>query len=184
MGSGEDPMMAGGGIGGLRGLLCGPLSRLGLGVAAATFLADQGSKTWLLSVYDLASKGRVELLSFLDLVYVINPGISYGLLPQGSATGQVLLALFALAASIALAYWIARAGSRLLAVSLGLVLGGALGNGLDRLLIGGVSDFVSLHAGGYYWYVFNVADAAIVAGVIGLLYDSLFGNRDKAAKSS
>lgn len=165
-----------------RFAMTGPLSRLGLGVALAVFALDQASKTWLLSVYGLAEKGRVEVLPFLDLVYVINPGISYGLIPQGSMAGQIMLAVFALVASLALAIWIARTDSRILAVSLGLIVGGALGNGLDRLVIGGVSDFVSLHAYGYYWYVFNVADAAIVAGVAGLLYESLIGSRRNAAK--
>ena len=62
-----------------------------------------------------------------------------------------------------------------MAASVGLIIGGAIGNGIDRILIGGVADFFSLHAFGFYWYVFNIADVAIVAGVIGLLYDSLWG---------
>jgi signal peptidase II len=71
-----------------------------------------------------------------------------------------------------------------MALSLGLIMGGALGNALDRVLIGGVADFFSLHAFGFYWYVFNIADVAIVAGVIGLLYDSLRSSRNPAAKPS
>lgn len=96
--------------------------------------------------------------------------------------GQVFLAGFGVAAVIALWIWLARgATGRLMAVSLGLIMGGALGNALDRLLIGGVADFFSLHAYGFYWYVFNIADMAIVAGVIGLLYDSLMVSRKDAA---
>ena len=73
---------------------------------------------------------------------------------------------------------------KLVAVSLGLIMGGALSNGLDRILIGGVADFFSLHAWGFYWYVFNIADVAIVAGVAGLLYDSFAPSRNRAAKST
>ena len=69
-------------------------------------------------------------------------------------------------------------------VSLGLIIGGALGNALDRLIVGGVIDYISLHAFGYYWYIFNIADAAIVAGVVGLLYDSYVSSRNAAANGS
>ncbi len=84
-----------------------------------------------------------------------------------------------------LALWLRRTGQRLLAASLGLILGGALGNAVDRVAYGAVFDFVHVHVGSFSWYVFNVADAAIVAGVVGLLYDSLFleGRRTRAASS-
>ena len=96
--------------------------------------------------------------------------------------GQILLAVFGVVAAMALWVWLARgATSQLMAASLGLIMGGALGNALDRILIGGVADFFSLHAYGFYWYVFNIADVAIVAGVIGLLYDSLLASRNDAA---
>ena len=97
-------------------------------------------------------------------------------------TGQYLLALFAVVATLALAVWLARGvDTKVLAVSVGLIMGGALGNGLDRVLHGGVIDYVSLHAFGYYWYVFNIADVAIVAGVVGLLYDSFMPSRAVAS---
>jgi signal peptidase II len=103
---------------------------------------------------------------------------------QESFTGQLILAGFAVLATIALWIWVARSvTSRLLAISLGLIMGGAIGNAIDRVRIGGVADFFSLHAFGFYWYVFNIADVAIVAGVIGLLYDSFVGSRKDAAKS-
>ena len=98
---------------------------------------------------------------------------------------QYLLSGFAVLAVAGLSIWLVRgAMNGLLAISIGLIMGGALGNALDRLLLGGVADFFSLHAYGYYWYVFNIADVAIVAGVIGLLYDSFGPNRGAATKST
>jgi signal peptidase II len=158
--------------------LIGPLSKLGLGMCVITFVADQAHKTWFLWAYKLAEGQRVRIAPFLDYAYVKNRGISYGLFSQGSMTGQYVLALFAIVATVALGLWLARLiENRILAVSLGLIMGGALGNALDRVLHGGVVDYFSLHAFGYYWYVFNIADVAIVAGVVGLLYDSFWPSR-------
>lgn len=149
---------------------------LAIAVGLATVAADQLHKWWMLSVYDIAAKGRVEVLPFFDLVYVKNIGISYSLFNQESAAGQYLLAGFAILASIALWIWLNRAsGSRLMAVSLALIIGGAIGNAIDRVRLGGVADFFSLHAFGFHWYVFNIADVAIVAGVAALLYESFRG---------
>ncbi len=168
----------------LKAWLWGPLSPLGLGVAALTVLLDQAHKTWMLHVYDIRAKGTVTLTPFFDLVLLWNRGISYGLLPQESALGRWGLILFAFGASLALAAWLARLDSRLAAVSIGLIIGGAVGNAIDRILYGAVADFFSFHAFGYQWYVFNIADTAIVAGVVGLLYDSLFRGHKKAGNPS
>ena len=165
------------------GYLWGPYSRFGLVAALVTLVADQMHKWWMLNVYDIAAKGRVAVTSFLDLVFVKNIGISYSLINQDSFVGQMMLMGFAIVASLALWVWIARSATgRLMAVSLGLIIGGALGNAVDRLALGGVADFFSLHAYGFYWYVFNVADVAIVAGVVGLLYDSYLSSRNDAVK--
>jgi signal peptidase II len=163
----------------LRSWLWGPLSPLGLGVALATLLIDQAHKAWMLYVYDIGAKGTVTVTPFFDLVLVWNQGISYGLLPQETAAGRLGLILFALGASLALTVWLARIESRLTAIAIGLIIGGAIGNAIDRMLYGAVADFFSFHAFGYQWYVFNVADTAIVAGVVGLLYDSLFSRGHK-----
>jgi signal peptidase II len=121
---------------------------------------------------------------FLDLVYVENKGISYGWLPLDSDLGQWLLAGVAGLAVLAMAVWLAYGVTdRLVAASLGLIMGGAAGNAIDRLALGGVADFFQLHAFGFRWYVFNIADAAIVAGVCGLLYESFGLSRNRAAKS-
>ena len=160
----------------------GPWSALGLKVALATLIVDQAHKWWMILAYNIEEKGRVTLTPFLDLVFVKNTGISYSLFDMASYTWQIALAVFAALASLALWMWLAKAGtSRLMAWSMGLIIGGAIGNGIDRILLGGVADFFSLHALGFYWYVFNIADVAIVAGVAGLLYDSLVASRNDAA---
>lgn len=162
--------------------LWGPTSQLALKVAAVAFAADQAHKWWMLLVYRIAEKGRVTVTSFFDLVFVKNTGISYSLLDGSTYTWQLVLALFSVIVAAALWVWLAVAGTgRLMAWAIGLIIGGALGNGLDRVLIGGVADFFSFHAFGFYWYVFNIADVAIVAGVALLLYDSFKGSRNDAA---
>jgi signal peptidase II len=164
--------------------LWGPFSLLGLSLAVAIVLIDQLHKWWMLSVFDIQAKGRVRVLPFLDLEFVKNTGVSYGLFLQNTRQGQWLLASFAGLAVCAMAVWLARGvTSKLVATSLGLIMGGAASNAIDRLNLGGVADFFSLHAFGFYWYVFNVADVAIVAGVIGLVYDSVFPSRKDASKS-
>lgn len=168
-----------------RAWLWGPFSALGIGLALATLVLDQAHKWWMLLVYGIAQKGRVPITPFLDLVYVKNMGVSYGLFTQEGRLGQWVLTGFALLAALAMMAWLARGVTgRLMAASVGLIMGGAVSNALDRLLIGGVADFFSLHAFGFYWYVFNIADVAIVAGVCGLLYDSLWPSRNHAAKST
>ena len=170
-------------LGPLSRWLWGPLSRLGLGIALAVLVLDQAHKWWMLVIYRIQDKGRVPFGPFLDLVYVKNLGISYGL--GSGQIGQPLLAAFAVLAAVAMAVWLARgATSGLMAASLGLIIGGAVANAIDRVHLGGVADFFSLHAFGFYWYVFNIADVAIVAGVAGLLYDSFGPSRKDAAKAS
>jgi signal peptidase II len=160
-----------------RAYLWGPLSACGLFVAAAACLADQAAKLWLLSALHLASRGPLALTRFAELVLTWNTGISYGLFPQNGPIGPWALLGFKVAAVVFLWVWLVRTSSRLTAVSLGLIIGGAVGNAIDRLHWPGVMDFVLLHvetAGfSFRWYVFNLADVAIVAGVAGLLYESL-----------
>jgi signal peptidase II len=156
----------------------GRLSALGLTVAAITCLVDQASKLWLLFDFDLSSRSPVAVTPFIDLLLTFNTGISYGLFPQQGSLGQWALLAFKAAAVIFLWVWLSRAPSRLTAAALGLIIGGAIGNAVDWLHWPGVMDFVLFHIDtatfSFRWYVFNLADVAIVAGVIGLLYESLW----------
>ena len=164
--------------------LWGPLSPFGVGMALFILAFDQAHKAWMLVIYRIQEKGRVAVTPFFDLVFVKNTGVSYGLFLQESPQGQWLLAGFAALAVLAMSLWLAHGiTTRLVAASVGLIMGGAASNAIDRLVLGGVADFFSLHAFGFYWYVFNVADVAIVAGVIGLLYDSFGPSRNDAQKA-
>jgi len=147
--------------------------RLGAFTAIVTLALDQASKLYLLFGYELPLKEPLVLAPFLELIVVWNRGISYGLFQQDSELGRWALFAVMIAAVVGLSVWMARATSRLLATSLGLIVGGAIGNAIDRVAYGAVFDFVHFHVGSFSWYVFNVADAAIVAGVVGLVYDSL-----------
>jgi signal peptidase II len=155
---------------------------LGFSAALITFVLDQATKLYTLFVYDLPVKEPAEVLPFINLIVVWNRGISYGLFQQNSDLGRWVLVAVSILASIGLSIWIRRTTAKLLATSLGLIVGGALGNVVDRIWHGAVFDFIQFHVGSWSWYVFNVADAAIVAGVAGLLYDSfvLEGRRAKS----
>ena len=154
-----------------------PLLRFGLIAAAGALIADQASKLWLLYVFDIGRRGMVQVTPFFDLVLAWNTGISYGWLQDMGTTGQTLLLAGKALAVVLLAVWMARSQTRLAVIALGLIIGGAIGNAIDRIAYGAVVDFALFHiavAGKTYsWYVFNLADAAIVAGVAALLYDSL-----------
>ena len=162
--------------------LWGPFSGFVLSFSALFFVLDQGTKLWLLYGFKLAEKGAVPVLPFLDLVLVWNRGISYGLFQQDSDLGRWALLLVTALASMALWIWSVRSDRYFLSFALALVIGGALGNGLDRFLYGAVVDFVHFHIGTFSWYVFNLADVWIVAGVAGLLYDGLQSGPNSAAK--
>ena len=153
--------------------------RAGIVAAAIALVLDQASKLWLLFVFDLGRKGAVAVTPFFDLVLAWNTGISYGWFQQDGPVGAAVLLGFKMIAVIALAIWMARSKTRLATIGLGLIIGGAIGNAIDRAAYGAVVDFALFHIqwGGktLNWYVFNIADAAIVVGVAALLYDSFRG---------
>lgn len=153
--------------------------RSGIFAALVTLVLDQASKLWLLYGLDIARLGAVRVTSFFDLVLAWNVGISFGWLQNDSPVAQIILMGVKIVAVIALAIWMARAQTRLATVALGLIIGGAVGNAIDRAVHGAVVDFALFHiqfgARTFNWYVFNLADAAIVAGVAALLYDSFVG---------
>jgi signal peptidase II len=156
-------------------------SRLRPGVIAAiaVLALDQASKLWLLFVFDLAHRGAVKVTPFFDLVLAWNVGISFGWFQSDNQIAQIILMMIKAVAVIVLAIWMARSRTLIATVGLGLIIGGAVGNAIDRFAYGAVVDFALFHvqigANTFNWYVFNLADVAIVAGVAGLLYDSSWG---------
>ncbi|MDQ8726845.1 signal peptidase II [Bradyrhizobium sp. LHD-71] len=152
---------------------------LGLLTALVVLVLDQASKLYLLFVYDIAARGAVRVAPFFDLTLTWNRGISYGWFQAETAAAQALLLAIKVAAIAALAIWLWHAHNRVTALGLGLIIGGAIGNGIDSVAYGAVMDFAFFHLqwgdSRFDWYVFNLADVAIVAGVIGLLYDSVLG---------
>jgi signal peptidase II len=167
----------------VSGLRLGPYAGLGAAIAAVVFLADQAMKLLILYGLKLGLGDRLVLAPFADFVVTYNRGISYGLFPQDGELGRWVLIVLSVAAAALFTIWMLQSRSVIIAVALGLLIGGALGNALDRMVYGAVVDFVSLHAFGWRWYVFNLADAAIVAGVVGLLYDAIIGSATKSPPS-
>ena len=154
---------------------------IGLIAGLVTLAADQLSKWWVLNVLDLPSLQQVALLPVLNLTMVWNRGVTFGLLNGLGAWGHVVLAAIAIAVVIALGFWLRRAESKVTAVAIGAIAGGAIGNVIDRIRFGAVVDFIHAHVatpwGDYSWYVFNVADAAIVCGVAALILESQLTKR-------
>ncbi|HKQ44146.1 MAG TPA: signal peptidase II [Rhizomicrobium sp.] len=149
---------------------------VGLIAAALALVADQGSKLFMLygaGFVHMPPGASVPVLPFFNLVMVWNPGISYGLFPASSTLGTAVLVGISLVAVAGLTWWLWGATSRALTAGFGLIIGGALGNLIDRLIYGKVADFFHFYGFGYDWYVFNIADLAITLGAVAILYDVL-----------
>jgi signal peptidase II len=149
---------------------------LGLAVAAGALVLDQVSKLLLLFAFgfiDMVPGETIHVLPFFNLVMVWNPGVSYGLFPASGPLGTAVLVVFQVIAVAGLGWWMWDSDRRSLTIGQGLVIGGALGNVIDRLIYGKVADFFHFYAFGYSWYVFNIADVAITFGAMALMYDVL-----------
>jgi signal peptidase II len=160
------------------------LMPLGLIAALVVLVADQLSKWWILTQLDLPDLRQVVLLPVLNLTMVKNTGVTFGLLNGLGNWGHLVLAAVALAIVVVLGFWLRRAENKVVAVAIGSIAGGAIGNVIDRVRFGWVVDFIHAHVdtpwGDYSWYVFNVADAAIVCGVAALVLESMFSKRHGA----
>ncbi|MGD0189726.1 MAG: signal peptidase II [Rhizomicrobium sp.] len=159
---------------------------IGLACAAVALALDQGTKLLLLYGFHFIDDGphRIQILPFFNLVMLWNPGISYGLFPARSTAGTALIAVFEMAAAVGLGWWMWRADRKILSAGLGLVIGGALGNLIDRLVYTRVADFFHFYVRGFDWYVFNIADCAIALGVAALLYDAVLRPEPQAGRSN
>ena len=162
------------------------ISRLltrGLAVAALVVVLDQLSKWWILERIMLPPR-VIEITSFFNLVLTWNRGVSFGMFNTDSPLNVWVLPLVAVAIVVMLVAWLARADRQLLAIALGSIIGGAIGNLIDRVRFGAVADFLDAHAFGYHWPAFNVADSAITIGVAVLIFDCVFGTAEHRRKES
>jgi signal peptidase II len=151
----------------------GGVKKLGYGLALVVFFLDQLVKYWILEIVRLPEQGSVQLAPFFSLTFVGNVGVSMGMFQASSDFGRWGLVAVTAAIAGVVAVWIAREQQRVEVVALGLVLGGALGNIVDRIRFGYVVDFLHFDWGATSFWVFNVADAAITLGVLVLLWRAL-----------
>lgn len=154
------------------------LTGLGAMVALIAIIADQLVKNWLL-LGPMREPQVFEITSFFNVVSAWNKGVSFSLLWMPSAFGPWILSGVAVAISIGLAVWLTRVSQWLTALGIGLVIGGALGNVIDRIRFGAVFDFLDFYVGTYHWPAFNVADSCICVGVVLLLWDGLFHGQER-----
>jgi signal peptidase II len=160
---------------------------IGLACAALALSLDQGSKLLLLYTFhfiDMGPRDRVPVLPFFNLVMVWNPGVSYGLFPAHGPAGTAAIVVLTMALVAWLGWWLWGAQHKILTAGLGLVIGGALGNLVDRLIYAQVADFFHFYVHGFDWYVFNIADCAIALGVAALLYDLLLQPEPEAGETN
>lgn len=151
---------------------------LGLGIAVLTGVLDQISKWWIIE-HVMRPPHVIEVTGFFNIVLAWNRGVSFGMFNNGDGGNEWLLSGLALVIVSILLVWLWRSGCRHLALSIGLIVGGALGNVIDRMTYGAVIDFLDFHVAGFHWPAFNVADSAIFIGAVVLVLDSLFGWSEK-----
>jgi signal peptidase II len=153
----------------------------GIGAAAAVVALDQISKYGILRHFGEAGcvDRREPVTAFLDLVLTCNRGMSFGLFNTGHGLSVPLFSIAAIGVVAILVWWLSRVQSEMLAAALGLIIGGAIGNVIDRVRFGGVIDFLYFHLGSWYWPAFNLADSAICIGVAVMLFDGLLGRRQE-----
>jgi signal peptidase II len=153
----------------------------GLTIALAVIALDQASKAWIVGFFAERSGEPVAVLTpFFNFVLTGNRGMSFGLFNNNAAMNTTVFTVLAAAIVIALIIWLRRVPNPLMRLAIGMIIGGAIGNVIDRLMRGAVVDFLDFHLGNWHWYAFNIADAAICLGVIALLLDGLLA-RPKAA---
>jgi lipoprotein signal peptidase len=149
------------------------LRRLGLLTALTAAVTDQATKAWALAALWPPYSEGITVLPVLNLRLGFNTGVTFGMFREGAADAVWVLVLVKLAIVAFLLRWLSRTASRAEAAALGLIVGGALGNVLDRIRLGAVTDFVDVHYAGWHWPAFNTADAGIVCGVAVLLHAGL-----------
>ena len=144
-------------------------------------MLDQLTKWWV--VFEVMNPPRtIPVSPFFNLVMGWNKGVSFGMFDSDSEMNKWLLVALALVVVVVLLMWMRKAESRRIAVALGMIVGGAIGNVIDRVHFGAVADFLDFYVGGYHWPAFNVADTGITVGAVVLVLDSLFTSSESDTK--
>jgi signal peptidase II len=151
---------------------------LGLAIAAVILVLDQVTKWWLLQTMQAANEPFIDVTGFFNIVLVWNRGVSFGMFNNDAGLNGMVFSLLAAVITVALLVWLRRAASPLIRIAIGLVIGGAIGNVVDRLRLGAVVDFLDFHLGSWHWPAFNVADSAICVGVALMVIDGLLTRRE------
>ena len=161
------------------------LDQLSKWAVSELLMRDSGESldlwSWIIAAPERLDFGRIEVLPFFNLVMVWNQGVSFGLFSGDTDYGPLLLVVLALGISAGFGVWLFRSDSRLQMTGLAMVIGGAIGNVIDRLRFGAVMDFLDVHMFGYHWPAFNVADSAIVIGIGVLMVHALFFDKGRSS---
>ena len=166
-----------------RGVVPRRVVRAALVLAVLVLVVDQATKALIVNVV-MDPPRIIEVTSFFNLVLTYNRGVTFGLLDTGSPWQPWVFSLLALAVVVGLLVWLPRVASRVHAFAIGLIVGGAVGNVIDRLTTVGVIDFLDFHLAGFHWYAFNVADSAIVVGVALFVWEGLFSTSGERRTNS
>ena len=150
-------------------------------VAILVFTADQLSKYYLMH-FIIEKGGQYEISQYFNLVAAFNKGVSFSMFDGGGMWGRVILTVFALGVIIFLLHWMVTEKSKFIKIALGMIIGGAMGNVFDRILMGSVFDFLDFHAGAYHWPAFNVADSFICIGAVLIIIKTLFNKKKNLLK--
>ena len=153
-------------------------TKLGYVIAIISVIIDQITKFWVLDAL-MTPPRFIAVTPFFNLVLAWNSGVSFGLFNNNGNLNSVIFSLLAICIIVILLFWLYRTKKKYLVIGLGLIIGGAIGNVIDRLLYGAVIDFIDLHLFNYHWPAFNAADSFITIGAIILIYDSLFSSKQK-----
>lgn len=154
---------------------------LGICIAVAVIIADQLSKLWVMD-YLMRTQPVVEVTPFFNLTYAWNTGISFSMFSNSGTTGAIILSVVALAIVASLLWWLKTEQVKAIRIALGMIIGGAIGNIIDRVRLGAVFDFLDIYVGSYHWPVFNLADSFICIGAVIIVTHSLLNREQKNNK--
>ncbi len=151
-----------------------------IGIILAFFITifDLISKIYIFSLIEENNQNQIVITSFFSLVQVLNKGISFGMF-NDIKNSQIIFSLLQASIALILTFWLLKTNSLYISVALGLIIGGAFGNIIDRIINGAVADFLDFHINNYHWPAFNLADSSVFIGVAMLIFEEIFNKKQK-----